>query len=250
MAIQLGPNEFFTPEQQDMMFRRGVEGIDVSNGFQQRGIDPKDMEQLRVMGNVYDMVQRGDLVPRQNLERPVQTQPAYQQNQVQQPVVQNAPVQVQNELPVSNNVQEDDLMRQLFPDQYKAPEAPVAQVQQSAPQQNVTQSEQPKINWEEVIYEQQNVLRSEAAKNGIESEHIMEWMGQLTPADYVELFKQVVGNAQSQQVQQAPAIQWQNQNYQQMPPSIGDVPSANIGAVKRDPQWSAFGVDQFGRKIN
>ena len=234
MPVQLGQSiglSQFTPEVQQQMFERGIKGIDLTNGFPRREPNPEYVEKIRTLENVYDMVQRGDLVPKENI-RPVQSYPSYQE-----PVVQNVPVIAQNEPQIQNNSNEsgDDLMKMLFPESVVAqPQAPVQQqVQQPTPIKN----EQPKINWEEVVYEQQNMLRSEAVKNGVAGEEVMGWMEKLTPKDYVDMYRMFNSNRQNVPVQTQPKptnINWGNNNQRQILPSIADLPGSNVAVVQRD----------------
>ena len=84
MSLQLGQTntmkgiEQFTPEIQEQLFRRGVDGIDITNGIPRRGPSPEQMEELNRLRAIDNMVQNGELIPRQNMQRPV-----YQQTPVQ-----------------------------------------------------------------------------------------------------------------------------------------------------------------------
>lgn len=242
MPVNLAQNaDFFTPEVQMKMFERGVNGIDISNGIPQRRPDITQTQEFKEMQNIYQMVQNGDLVPKNLIQ---QTQ--VQQPQYSQPVeTQYVPAtQVQSEQQIQQEVQnpDNDLMKILFPERVQP--APVAQapVQQVAPQQTYQQNEPPSINWEEVIQEQQNTMLQESAKRGIKGEEVMQWMGQLAPADYLEMYQmfnqrqQPVQQipVQQQVVQQAPVynqnngmITWaNNHNQEQYAPSIADMPGS------------------------
>lgn len=232
MPVQLGQTSGlaqFTPELQERMFRMGVDGIDITNGLPRREPNPEYVERMKTLENVYNMVQNGELVPRENV---------VYQAPVQQPVVQHAPVQVQNE-PVAQSTQTeptDEFMKMLFP------ENNVVNNQQQVTQQVApVLNEQPKINWDEVVIEQQNLLRNEAVKQGIRGEEVMQWMGQLTPQDYVELYKTLNRQAMQQPVQQpvrqnnSSLINWNNNTQtQQYVPSIADMPGANVTTVRQN----------------
>lgn len=245
MPVQLGQSiglSQFTPEVQQQMFERGIKGIDLTNGFPKREPNPEYVEKIRTLENVYDMVQRGDLVPKDNV-RYVQSQPTYE------PVVQNVPAVVQNEVQAQSNSNgsSDDLMKMLFPESVVT--QPQAQVQQQVQQPTPVQNEQPKINWEEVVYEQQNMLRSEAVKNGVRGEDVMGWMEKLTPRDYVDMFR-MFNNQQSAPVQEQPkstGINWNNNNQRQIVPSIADLPGSNVATVQRD---NARPDHPFGLNVN
>jgi len=166
MPVQLGQANglaHFTPELQEQLFRRGVDGIDITNGLPRREPNPEYVERMKTLENVYNMVQSGELVPRENV---------VYQAPVQQPVVQHAPVQVQNEPVAQTNQNEstDEFMKMLFPENNA-----VNNQQQVAQQVAPVLNEQPKINWDEVVIEQQNLLRNEAVKQGIKGEEVMQY---------------------------------------------------------------------------
>jgi hypothetical protein len=248
MSVQLGQNSGiaqFTPELQQKLFERGVNGIDITNGIPRRQPSPEYLERMQTLENVYDMVQKGELVPKSTI--PVRETPNQQTYIQQQPVVQNAPVNVQNETNVQSNenAQQDDIMKMLFPEQSN-PVPPVNPVVNQVPavSDGTTQNATPKINWEEIVYEQQNMLVNTAAKQGVRGESVLEWMGQLKPEDYVEMYKAYQSYRPEQQQmpvtntiqnQNQSLINWsQNQQVQQYAPSIADLPGANITTVRRD----------------
>ena len=89
------------------------------------------------------------------------------------------------------------------------------------------------------------MLRGEAAKYGINGDEVINWMGQFTPKDYVDLFM-AFRNEQNQNQPQTPVqqqvpqssnaslVNWAN-GQSQYPPSIADLPGANVTTVLPSP---------------
>lgn len=210
----------FTPEVQERLIREGIYGRDLTNGIPKPQVNPEYAERMKTLENIYNMVQSGELVPKANVQyqQPVQ-QNFSQQVQYQQPVVQNAPVNnVQNENVSSNSEDNNDLL-ELFGVNKPSVQQPVANYnqQQAVNSNSVVNSgnppEQQVINWEDTINRQQQLLRTEAVKHGINGDEVLKWMEGLTHTDYVNAYRaSMAANAQQQQVQQQQVQQQTNSN--------------------------------------
>lgn len=227
----------FTPEVQEQLIRNGIYGRDITNGIPKPQVDPNQIERTKTLENIYNMVQNGELVPRANVQyqQPVAQNVQQTQTQYVQPVVQNAPVNnVQNDNVSSDNSKDNsDLLELLGMSQPSVQQNNTVNNQQYNVSNNGnTQENNPRgqqvINWEDTIIQHQQLLRTEAAKQGINGDEVLKWIENLSHADYIEAFKASrPTHVQQQPVQQQTTgnpnlIDW-TASRQRLAPSIVDI---------------------------
>lgn len=186
---------FPDPQEQMEMMKRSINGVNISDYMDARDARQNERvqyqpsqnnEDARIRG-IVDMVESGELVHRNQIPNPVIQQQPYQ-------AMNNSQTSVSAQGMISNaEVGNNNIMNELFGISNANGNGSNGANAQNMGMQNVQSTTQgspvQQPGYDDIMREQLNVFSQESVRHGIKPDELINFVSQLTPSDYISLYK-------------------------------------------------------------